>query len=199
MEYRMSGIASEVGNASEMQVKLVLESKSWKLKSFRWKKWLKLESFFWSWKITNQVGKIRATIVTKNENFLAQLEIFQLRPKDFQPGLNLSTKKTDFRNILIVLKNSKIWHLFSIKFEFSAKNENVLLKEGVPFWHFYLVSLLKCCYASLSLPFQPFQAFFESFFVWNSSKDSVHAKQCHKQYYLERLTTGQILFWRSSA
>ena len=36
MEYRMSGIASEVGNASEMQVKLeILGSKSWNLESFR--------------------------------------------------------------------------------------------------------------------------------------------------------------------
>ena len=134
-------------------------------------------------------------IVTINKNFLSSMEIFQLRPKDFQPGLNLLTKKTDFRNILIVLKNSKIWHLFSIKFEFSAKNENVLLKEGVPFWHFYLVSLLKCCYASLSLPFQPF--FLKVFS--SETPQKIQFMPSHKQYYLERLTTGQILFWRSSA
>ena len=132
----------------ELQVKLeILGSKSWNLESFRWKYWLKWKSFFWKDYDLNRHF---------NKNFLSSMEIFQLRPKDFQPGLNLLTKKNDFRNILIVLKNSKIWHLFSIKLELSAKNENVLLKEGVPFWHFYLVSLLKCCYASLSLPFQPF-------------------------------------------
>ena len=151
-----------------------------------------LEQRFW---IQKMIWVWTSYTSLKSRVVLCRIRIFPTKISKMKwvwSGLPLNTF---FRNILIASKNSKIWHLFSIRLEFSAKNENVLLKEGVPFWHFYLVSLLKCCYASLSLPFQPF--FLKVFS--SETPQKIQFMPSHKQYYLERLTTGQILFWRSSA